>query len=161
MNRRRAALGDNAGLSLIEVLFAVALIGLAVVGTLPLLWSTVRASALQDRFAGARRWVVAAGDYAVTSSMTRIACTTSPNNTAAIITSYQTSLRTAAAPNRPAGWADTQMTVTGVKFWSGTAFSATCYEPTSPTLKMQQISLRVVSVDGTVTETLEVAKSDG
>ena len=51
------------GFSLVEVLMGVVLLGLAAASVLPALLGSVRGSGLQDRFAGARRWVVSASDY--------------------------------------------------------------------------------------------------
>ena len=136
---------------------AVMLIGTATMGVLPLLYASVHGSALQDRFAGARRWLVSAGDYTASDKLARMSCAT--NTTGTIITTYQNALRTAVAGNRPAGpWTDSQLTVTGVLFWNGTTFTSTCTELTQPALQMQQISLRVVTPGSAVVETLDVVK---
>jgi type II secretory pathway pseudopilin PulG len=153
-NRRRA----DAGLSFIEVLIAVVLLGLAVVGVMPSFTAQVRGSALQDRFSGARRWIVSAGDYAVSTGLPRVPCATP--------TQYEAAIRTGAAANRPAGWANSQLTLAAqdaaqapIQYWNGTAFTNTCAETATNPLKLQQISLRVVSPDGTVVEYLQVVKS--
>lgn len=135
---------------------AVALLGIAVAGSLPLISAGIFGSGLQDRFAGARRWIVSAGDYATSSSLPRVACTSS--NTASIISTYQTALQNATNVQRPTSYAVGQLTVTGVLFWNGVSFTATCSEVSQPTLTLQQISLKVVSTDGRVRETLEVVK---
>lgn len=141
---------SDTGLSFIEILVAVVLIGTATMGILPLLWSSVHGSALQDRFAGARRWLVSAGDYAASDALGPKSC-----DTATIVTDYQQDLRDAVKNNRPAGpWTNSQLTVTKVWFWNGMTFGPTCV----PTMKLQQISIMVVSLDGVVAETLDVVK---
>jgi prepilin-type N-terminal cleavage/methylation domain-containing protein len=141
------------GLSLVEVLMAVVLFGLAVAAVLPALLGSVRGSGLQDRFAGARRWVVSAADYTVSSGLPRVACATP--------SSYQSSVRTNAQTHRPDGWANSQLTITQVVYWNGTAFTSTCSESASLSLKLQQITLQVVDPEGRIVETLDVVKSDG
>jgi type II secretory pathway pseudopilin PulG len=143
-------------MSLLEVLIAVSLLGIAVAGTLPLISAGIFGSGLQDRFAGARRWIVSAGDYATSASLPRIACTSS--NAATILNTYQAALQDPTKVGRPNSFLANGLTVTQVQFWNGTTFTSTCVEPTQPTLTLQQISLRVVSSDGRVTETLDVVK---
>ena len=156
--RERARPGaHDSGMSLIEVLMAVALLGIATAGTLPLISAGIFGSGLQDRFSAGRRWIVSAGDYATSVSLPRIPCT--PSNAATIISTYQAALQNPAKVQRPASYAASGLTVTAVSFWNGTTFTSTCFESTQPALTLQQISLRVVSVDGRVTETLDVVKS--
>ena len=156
MSRPRPSGRDGStdrGISLIEVLIAVALLGLAVATVIPSMLGSVRGSALQDRFAGARRWIMSAGDYAVSEELPRIPC--------AHAADYLGPIQAAAQAHRPDGWTDAQLSVTGVQYWDGTTFAATCVETAALPLHLQQISLRVVSPDGRVVETLDVVKADG
>jgi len=152
----RAAAGarsrqSDRGFTLIEVLMAVALMSIAVIGVLPAIWTNVRSSGLQDQFGGARRWIVSAGEYAVSPSLARTSCTS-----ATIVTDYQNAIRTGVTGSRPPAWTDSRLSVTGVQFWNGTTFGATCLE--SAGLTLQLVSLKVISPDGRVTETLDVVK---
>lgn len=147
----------DGGLSLIEVLVAVTLLGLVVAGVLPALWSSARGSGLQDDFAGARRWIVTAADQAVSAGVARIPCYAATADS--IRAGYETAIRAESAANRPEGWGDSQLAVTGVRFSDGVLFPASgCFETPTLRLPLQLISLRVTDPDGAVVETLEVVK---
>lgn len=148
----RQADGDG-GFSLVEVLVAVALLGMAAAATLPAVWGNVRTSALQRDSAAARRWVVSAGELAESAAVPRASC---PDD--AIAEVYETSIRDASSASVPEGWAADDLTVTEVLFWNGTTFGPTCYEPAPQNLMLQLLRLRVASPDGRVAETLDVIK---
>jgi prepilin-type N-terminal cleavage/methylation domain-containing protein len=140
------------GFSLIEVLIAVSLLSMAVVGVLPLVWANVRGSSLQDELAKARGWVVTAGDYATATAADGGLAYTD----CASASSYQGLLQAWSPSIVPSGFSATDLTVTSVQYWDGNNFGPTCYAATN--LKLQMISLQVASPDGRATEKLDVVK---
>ena len=136
---------------------AVALMSLAVIGVLPLVWGNIRGSSFQDELAKARSWVVSAGEFATAQGaggLPYVACALdAPDRTVEI--PYQSAVRTATASSMPTGWNAANLTLT-VLFWDGNTFGTTC--KSADNLRLQQISLLVVSPDGRATETLDVVK---
>ena len=154
MNGRARSGAHDLGMSLIEVLMAVALLGIAVAGTLPLVSAGIFGSGLQGRFAGARRWIVGAGDYAV-NNMGRESCLDTPQ--AQIKIDYQDILRDSVPT--PDSYLKGQLTVTDVQFWNGSTFTSKCAETKKPpTFTMQLISLQVDRPDHGKPDQLDVVK---
>jgi prepilin-type N-terminal cleavage/methylation domain-containing protein len=142
--------GGDAGFTLVEVIIAVALLGLAVVSVIPAMITVVRASSGHEHRADAHRWIVSAGDFAVSNGsdgLPRVDCA-SPEN-------YQPLVQTGVVDSfRPDYWQPSQLTVTDVSYWTGSTFGPSCTMPSSP----QQITLQVVDTDGRVLATLDVVK---
>ncbi len=120
------------------------LLSLAVVGVIPAFSAQVRGSALQDRFAGARRWIVSAGDFAVSQEFVDNVRVRVPERRWPPI---RTAVRQPAAGlnHRPASWPDERLTVTGIAWWNGTEFVTNASVPRvdRASLRLQQISLKV------------------
>lgn len=154
-----AAEGRDRGFSFVEMLMAVALLGLATIGALPVLYSSVRGSGVDANAAGARRWIVTAGDYATSSALPLVRCATPAT--------YQSQVVSASASAKPSAgtWA---LNVTRVQYQippsipappptPSKAFGTACGE-SGGKYAMQLIDLEV-RLDGNVIDTLQVVKN--
>ena len=102
----RPAGGDDDGFSLVEVVIAVALLGLAVVSVIPAMITVVRASSQHDHRADAQRWIVSAGDFAASAALPYTPC--------ALAATYQQNVQIGSERFQPDGWADSQLAITAV-----------------------------------------------
>lgn len=151
-----AAAHSDHGAGLIEILVAVVLLGLASVGTLTAISAAIRGSSDTYKMSGARRWLVSAADHVVSADVPRVACT---SGEPAVRASYQAAGQSITT-SRPSGWAAGQLTVVSpVLFWNGTTFTSTCYEGNG--LKLQQITIQTLTIDGQLDERLTIVKGDG
>ena len=126
------------------MLVAVALLGLAVVSVFPAMFTVVRASSGHEHQADARRWVVSAGDFAVSGALPRDDCDA--------VADYEQLIQTGTGLFRPDHWQPSQLTVADVSYWTGSTFGPTCTDPSSP----QQIKLQVRDAADRVVATLDV-----
>jgi prepilin-type N-terminal cleavage/methylation domain-containing protein len=134
----------DAGFSLVEVLVAVALLGLAVVSIFPAMITVVRASSGHEHLADARRWIVSAGDFAASGVLPRANCDS--------VADYEQLIQTGTGSFRPDHWQPSQLTITDVSYWNGSTFGPTCTDPSPP----QQIKLQVRDAAGRAVATLDV-----
>jgi prepilin-type N-terminal cleavage/methylation domain-containing protein len=144
----------GAGFTLIEVLVAVSLMGLAVVGTLRAMDAGISGSARHREHATALAWLQTTSDVLVNPLVTPIEpCTL---GIAGVAEAYRLALSAQDLPV-PDGWA---LPSIGVQFWDGTRFQPTNAGCRSPDPQLQLITLAVTSPSGQVTRSLEVVKSD-
>ena len=147
--RRR---GGDSGFTLVEVIVSITLLGVAAGSVLASLASSTTGSARHRELSTATAWLQSATDYLEVSPME--VCGTS----ASVAAVYQSDIRDDLADPDDAfvansdGWASTAISVTGVKFWDGSAFGTTCYDD------LQLVTLRVASPNGKVTQTLDFVK---
>jgi prepilin-type N-terminal cleavage/methylation domain-containing protein len=127
----------EAGLTLVEVLMAVAILGIGVVAIVGGMMTSIKSSDLERRAADAQTAVRAYAE--AVAGATYAACASS----------YATTGFTA-----PTGFT-TSMTVS---YWNATtsSFGSTCTVPTDSGL--QKVALTVAATDGRATETLTIAK---
>lgn len=142
------------GLSMVEVLVAVVLLGTAVVAILGALRTSVKASALNRDHANAHAWLQTATDVlygAPREDCGTIAASREPEVRAA----YQDIVRTTVNPE---GWPAANIEVVGpVLFWDGTqAYGSVCYDDAG--INLQLVTLQVRAPDGRIVESVEVVK---
>lgn len=140
--RRRHRRRDDRGESLIELLVAMAIMSTAVIALVAGIGTAIRISDIHRKQATAGSYVRSYSE-AVQSA---IADTPTAYAACATSTTYQ-SAYTVPDPTRY------QAEITAVTYWDGTGFVATC---PATDLGLQRVSLRVRSLDGRASETLDV-----
>lgn len=139
------------GLSLIEVLVAVVLLGLAGTAVLGAMATSIKGSVVSRTHAAGLVWLQSSSDYLSTTPF--IGCT--PGSEALVADGYRTQLQGAAAPRSTLSWPQANLTVVEpVMFWSSDGFAPTCN-----TSGIQQITLQVTGAAGEQTVQLVVVKS--
>lgn len=153
----------DVGVSLIEVLLAVVLMGTVVTGTLTALRSAVSASSVQRDHATAHAWLQSAADalYATDKvSCDPLAPDHGASNTSA---AYEALVRSVTNPER---WEATQIRVADVAFWNAIpigngrtayTFGALCHETLG--LGLQLVEIEVRSPSGRILEQVQIVKS--
>ena len=140
------------GETLIEVVLAVAILGITVVAIMGGMVTTILGSDIHRKQSVATTVLTGSAEVLKEPATTFEPCatTTSAGYLAAV-----------AAVNRPAGWP--APVITSLSYWDGTAFQSTCYDKAAfgRLLRLQQITLRVSSPDGRSVETLDLVKRDG
>ena len=58
----------------------------------------------------------------------------------------------------PPGWSSATVAIESVRYWNGAAFGTNCYDTASPTLRLQEITVRITSPDGLGSLSLGVVK---
>jgi Tfp pilus assembly protein PilV len=134
------------GVSFVEVLVAIVLLGTVVVAVLAGVRATIIASTVDRDHTTATAWLQSASD--VLYGVTRSECSSLPD----VIDSYEAVVQ--ATPNSES-WDPSRIQITDVKFWDGNAFQTSC---NAQTKTLQLISLRVVDLDGSVLESIDVIK---
>ena len=141
---------DN-GMSLIEVILSITLLGLVMASMLTTLAVTVSASATERDHANAHAWLQSATD--VLYGEQRIDCDdpTLEDGYRAVI----------AATQDPEGWWEAANPgsielVSPVLFWDGDIYQGTCYDDQN--VNLQLLKLRVKNPAGDIVETVEVVK---
>jgi hypothetical protein len=144
------------GVSFIELLVAIVLLGTAVIGMLAAVRASVLGSRVERDHATAHQWLQSASE--VVRDTPRLGCDAMTE--AEIRDSYQSTIRTEAPA--PAGWSDPTLieVVPPIKFWDGEEYLAppACFETEERYLQL--IQLQVSNPDGDIIETVEVVKHD-
>jgi type II secretory pathway pseudopilin PulG len=144
----RSAPRPDGGLTLVELVVAIALLGMGVVAILSA-YATLIVTGDRARKHGDVGTVIAAASAAVVDPGRN------PYEPCASSGSYD--------PTRgitlPSGLTADHVTVTAVRYWDGTSFQATCYDDSVGSFsRLQEIAVRVESADGRVSEVLTVVK---
>lgn len=134
----------EAGTTLIEVLMAVAILGIAVVGIVGAMGTSIIGTDHHRKQAQAHTVLLSAVDAVKSQSA-------NPYLPCATTGTYAPSAGVAL----PGDWTAATISVQGVKYWNGSGFAATC--PPSDK-KLQLIQVQVTSPDGRATETVAVVK---
>lgn len=159
--------GDRAdradrGMSLIEILVTVVLLGTVVLATLAAMQASIVGTAVERDHARAHQWLQSA--TGVLQAAPRISCHTTGEVPAEelIREGYEEVLHTDVA--NPAGWSDWQITIVepievwdGSRYWNPYALpeDANCFEPL---YQLQLVTIQVVSPDQRIIETRQVVK---
>lgn len=148
----------DSGLSLVEIIIAVVLLGSVVVATVQALGVTVEGTRLSRDRAKAHQWLQSA--TGVLRAVPRVGCDLGEEY---VRLQYQDAVR-AEVVNPPA-WEDSQLTILPpVKVWDGSQYwdpavaPKPCYD--SDGFRLQLITMQVTSPDGDIIETLQVVKDD-
>lgn len=151
-DRQRDRPRIDAGLSLLEVLVAVMLLGVGVVAMLATLDLVVKSSATEREAANAHAWLQSAIDTLYRSE--RVDCTDFTREQ--IEEKYQDVVETAQDPQ---GWSDRGGTieiVSPVLYWDGSVYQDVCYDDQN--INLQLIEIRVANPDGRIIERVQVVK---
>lgn len=157
---RHPALQRDVGLSLVEVIISVVLLGMAVVAVVTALRVTVTGSAIERDHARSHQLLQSAAG--VVQSTARISCE-GASGEKTMRYGYQAALESPTAGVQvPDGWGAWTVTVLpSVEVWDGTHYwqpgqsPQNCYEPA---YQLQLITLEAKSPDGRIVRTRQVVK---
>ena len=152
----------DAGVSLIEVLIAVVLLGTVVVATLGTLFATINASALDRDHANAHAWMQTAADMLYAREL--ISCDSmdpgNPANDMALIKAeYEATIQ---QTENPEEWPSANIEIINLEWWSidilptGLGVEAWGTQCDSGDTNLQKIELQVRAEDGRIVEEVEV-----
>lgn len=155
------------GSSLVEIITAIAVMGVGVVAVLSGLRASVSATVIDRDHALAFSWLQAASDAVFLAD--RVPCTADGSGRTTAITAYDTAVQTATQPSTWVG-TDASISVVDVEYLGRTSVDADfewgrswCFEGTgydeSP-LYTQRVTIEVVLPEGASTETLQLVKSE-
>jgi type II secretory pathway pseudopilin PulG len=147
-----ARLSGDDGTTLLEVLMAVVILGLAGAAILGGLLATVQGTDLHRKQTHAEAALVSAVEALKDASVPSIPCA------APTAASYLAAARSATLP---AGWDPaTTVRITSVQYSDGSAFGTTCYDTDAlrHLLRAQLITVEVASPDGRARQSVSVVK---
>lgn len=151
------------GMSLVEILVSIVLLGTVVIASLVALRTTVVATRIERDHAKAGQWLQSAvqivnstpfGDCRVTAGV--------PNSAEAARLLYQDAIRTQTSP--PFGWTGGQISVSNdVQVWTGSGWDpyasvVDCLDDFGT--RLQRITIEVRNPGGDIIEDIEVVKSE-
>ena len=131
------------GDTLVEVMMTVAILAVAFVGILAGLATAIRLSGIHRGQANADVVLTSAAESV--KNQTYIACPV------VIVTSYNPT----SGVTLPSGWSSSNVTITAVQKWNGTAFQASC-PGTDQGLEL--VTITATTPDGKSTESIDVLK---
>jgi len=156
---------SDRGVSLVEILVSIVLMGTVMLGVLGALQISITGSRVARDHARAHQWLQSA--IGVLQAAPRVSCdelgmyATGEQN---VRSTYQSVIRSDAVLIPP-GWADNQLDIVpSVKVWDGDSYldpysaPKPCYD--SDGFRLQLITIRVESPDGDIIESVEVVKND-
>jgi Tfp pilus assembly protein PilE len=143
--RRRWAgrVTSERGDTLVEILIAVAILGIAFAGILAGLATAISLSGRQRGQANADIVLVSSADSV--KNQAYVSCPT------VSVSSYSAT----SGVTLPAGWAVSNLTITALKSWNGTAWSTTC---PATDKNVQLVTITASAPDGKSSESVEVVK---
>lgn len=142
----------DAGLSFLEVLIAVMLLGVGVVAMLSTLDLVVKTTAAERKSANAQAWLQSAVDTLYRYE--RIDCTDFTRQQ--IEEAYQLVVESAQDPQGWSGRGGTIEVVSPVLYWDGSVYQDVCYDDQN--INLQLIEIRVANPDGRIVEQVQVVK---
>jgi len=143
---------DDRGTTLVEILIALAVLGIVFITVLGGMGVTTIASDVHRKQANAHAILLSAVERL--KSSTEVAYDFDCN---ADFSNYLAEIRKVPRPAPAITWPASTITIPSVQFWNGTTFDATCHD-VMPILRLQLITVAVTSADGKVTEKLDVIK---
>ncbi len=151
------------GISLIEILVAIVLIGTVVVATLGALRISILGGTVHRDHANAHAWLQSASDVLYAREKEDCSTTAADGGKAAILLKYQPTVDI--VPN-PETWTNSQIRLIDVQFWNATdtdsdgiveyRFGTVCQDTIN--LSLQRITLEVRSPNGRIIEQVELIK---
>jgi type II secretory pathway pseudopilin PulG len=145
----------DAGVSFIELLVAIVLVGMAVVGTLAAVRATVIGSRLERDHSRAQAWLQSAMEEL--QSAERVGCDPvgDPPSVPDVRGLYEETIQVEALG--PDGWdPQTQLSITSVQYWDGSTYQSQCFDDAG--FRLQLVTIQVTSPDGEVLEDVAVVK---
>ena len=162
MQRTFSRNDQDRGVSMVEILVSVVLLGTVVVAVLTTIRASVTASALNRDHANAHAWLQTATNVLYGSE--RVDCGTELDTPAQfalkqneVWSSYDSIAKGTSAAN-PEGWPAAQISVVfPVEFWDGDSYqSVKCYDDFD--INLQLITLQVAAPDGRIVESVQMVK---
>lgn len=163
-SRSRRHQANDRGITLVEILVSVVLIGTAVVATLTTLRVSIVAGTVHRDHSNAHAWLQSASD--VLYALEKVDCdTAAPDGGKSDIldTYYQPAVNLVANPE---DWTNSQINIVDLKFWNASdtdndgiveyRFGTVCQD--SINLALQQLTIEVRSPDGRIIEQVELIK---
>jgi hypothetical protein len=138
---------DDAGVTLIDVVVAITLLGLAAVAVLGAFATLSVTSSRHRDLADVQSVLASAAEMVTAPGTLRVACATP--------SSYQAAARNAV---QPASWPASTVGVTAVQYFDGANFGATCYDAKG--FHLQKVTISVTSMNGRTTQSVDVYKGD-
>ena len=143
------------GISLVEILVSIVLLGTAITALLTTLRVTIDASALDRDHANAHAWLQTAAD--VLYGEERMDCGSEAASNQDAVYAYYNSIVKGTDESNPEGWpADKIEVVYPVMFWDGEQYQLTCYDDQG--INLQLITIQVRNLDDRIIETVQVVK---
>ncbi len=149
------------GITFIELLISIVLLGTVIAGTLTTLSVTINASATDRDHANAHAWLQTGADMLYARDL--ITCGTRDpgdpvNDIALIAAEYEATVQ---QTENPEGWPDANIEVIALEWWSidvinGIGTEAWGTKCDTPETDLQKIELRVTAEDGRIVEEVEV-----
>lgn len=150
----RAACERDRGLSYVEVLVSIVLLGLVVTSLLVTMRTSIDASRLNRDHVNAHAWLQTATD--VLYGAPREDCgTIAASNASAVADVYESIVR---STSNPEGWPAANIEVIRpILFWDGESqYQSTCYDDAG--INLQLITIQVRGLDGRIVESVQVVK---
>lgn len=154
---KRARLGDG-GFSLVEILIAIAIMGIAMVAVLGALATQMRGADQHRDESDAGAVLASAAEKVQAATYTPCTASTTP------LAGYTTAARNATLPS---DWVaegfspSSAISITAVKYWNGSSFVDACVidaADTADLLQLQLVSLKVMGPLTVTAETIDVVK---
>lgn len=133
----------DAGTTLIELLMAVSIMGIAFVAILAAMGTSIFTSDVHRKQATANTVLVSSVEWIKSQS-------SNPYSTVC-----PTSYSATDVSKLPAGWSAGDVTITSISYWDGTSFVATC---PATDKKLQMLTVQVTTPDGRATESVSLVK---
>lgn len=153
----------DSGVTLVEILVSIVLIGTAVVATLGAFQISILGGAVHRDHANAHAWLQSASDVLYASEKQDCDISQADGGRSVIIDAYQPVVDAVANPQ---GWSNSQIQIVDLEFWNATdtdndgiveyRFGAACQD--SINLALQRVTLEVRSPDGRIIEQVELVK---
>jgi prepilin-type N-terminal cleavage/methylation domain-containing protein len=159
MTRTRAGKRTDSGMTLMEVLIAIAIMGIGIGAVVATWGANIKFSQSHRKLSDAQAVLISGADRLNSRNRTLVPCT-APNpgdpatNTDAIRSAYQATINAALFPP----YADWTVTVGDITYWDGTNYGPGCWYDRG--FKLQKIQLTATSPEGSTTKTIEVVKGD-
>ncbi|HVE94074.1 MAG TPA: type II secretion system protein [Acidimicrobiales bacterium] len=162
MQRTRGR-GPEAGVSLLETIIAVAILGIAILVIVGGMGTSILASDHHRKQADGNAIIVSAVEAVKSAPFVKCASPLSPAPAGLThAPGYVAAARAVARPSTPGPvWTDGEITVTDIKYWDGATFGTTCHHDDAHVipLSLQLVTVQVKESDGRTTEVLSVVKA--
>lgn len=153
--RNRRGGESDVGVTLIEVLISIVLLGLGISMMLTLLSVTITASTTERDHANAHAWLQTASD--VLYGAPRADCNDNVANATdeqAVFDQYQPIVTSA---DNPEGWDSSNIEIVRpILFWDGDIYQSVCYDDEN--INLQLITIQVKNPAGEIVESVQVVK---
>lgn len=150
MSRAQPKPHGEAGTTFVESLIATVILGIGVAAILTGLLAFIRTSNRNDAAARANAVLISAAEALRDSARTPYVatCAAAPYTRSDAVNGV----------TLPPGWSSATVAIESVRYWNGAAFGTNCYDTASPTLRLQEITVRITSPDGLGSLSLDVVK---